>query len=112
MTALLPNPFIPDSANSSLADALTVAAYCPPAPDAATVIFSLPEVRAEAAPGMVRDSNFRCSTISGLGKTQASLVFGFVASELRAAVRDINSHIAFRNLASTATISNSSFSKA
>jgi hypothetical protein len=70
----LPNPFFfSDSAASSPAD---TAVALPPSPD---------------APGNVS------ATASHLDATTAAWVFGCVASELRRAVRDINSQIQFRS---------------
>lgn len=97
------------SAASSLADALTVAAEFVPQPAAAAVSFPAPEVIAPTAPGMVRDSEF-VSTLSHLSPTNAAFVFGMVRSELKRAVRDINSQAAFLTRASNCTVSNISFS--
>jgi hypothetical protein len=68
----LPNPFIPESAASSLADALTVVAEVVPQPAMAAVYFSSP------------------STLSGLDKTRAAIVLGCIASALRDELGNLN----------------------
>jgi len=79
----LPNPFISESAASSLADTLATAAEVVPQP-AAAVVLSFPD-QSQA-------------TTSALGPILAGKIFRNIRAELYDAMCDINDHLARRTL--------------
>lgn len=99
----LPNPFDFESAAGAADRQVADAGRSSPSP-ASAITFS-PLGVTETAPGMVRDwySGDPDSTVSLLDKTRAAIVFGGVAAALARSVRDINSQIALRSLASYST---------
>lgn len=101
MTCHLPNPFDFESAAGPAGRQVADAGRSSPSP-ASAITFS-PLGVTETAPGMVRDW-YPDSTVSLLDKTRAAIVFGGVAAALARSVRDINSQIALRSLASYSTV--------